>query len=284
MAILGDYIKLDTNAEGLRNIDWHLETIQKLPGNPVYQIALMPNHGLKSLSKLVINRIAAKMEDINQKNVTVWLRFGHEMNGQWYSWGLKPNLFKKKWIHLTLAIRKRAPNTYMMWAPNARFGKSVNSVKGGYSPYWPGSQYVDIAALSYYHFGGPSRLNIVPAQNEAIEKLKEFSKLYGYRGKGKPIVLAETSAPFTRSLFGKVPERGGGSEEEIKISWLSQLFSGKMHGEVPELKAISWFEVKKNEKAPDGRYRKSEDFRLLLGKEEVSQEASSYLAGDWQAD
>lgn len=277
ISIMGDYVELGTNAQGLRKIDWHLETLMKLPGNPVYQIALMPNHGLLSVSPFVINKVAAKMAEINQNNITVWLRFGHEMNGKWYNWGANPWLFKKKWRALSTAVRQAAPNTYMMWAPNARFGKSVHSITGGYTPYWPGGEYVDIAALSYYHFGGTKRKNIVPQDDEAVDKIQEFAKIYGSEGEGKPIVLAETSAPYTRLLSSKVPETGGGSERDIKLGWLKQLFSENMKQWVPDLKAISWFEISKSETAPGRSDAKSEDFRLLLGNAQVAQDARDFL-------
>jgi len=278
IAIMGDYVELGRNAEGLKKIDWHLKTLLSLPGKPVYQIALMPNHGLLSVSPFVINRVASKMAEINQKNVTVWLRFGHEMNGQWYKWGKNPSLFKDKWRALSVAVRRAAPDTYMMWAPNARFGNSIDSVHGGYTQYWPGGKYVDIAALSYYHFGGTRRQNIVPKEKQALEKLQEFAKLYGSEGEGKPIVVAETSAPYTRLITTKQPERGGASEREIKLTWLKQLFSKAMKRSVPDLKAISWFEIIKSETAPGRNDVKSEDFRLLTGNAEVSRRAYDYMS------
>ncbi|PLW10743.1 hypothetical protein PCANC_12334 [Puccinia coronata f. sp. avenae] len=278
ISIMGDYVSLDRNAEGLGKIDWHLDTILSLPGNPVYQIALMPNHGLLSVSPFVINRVATKMAEINRKGITVWLRFAHEMNGQWYNWGEDPWLFKDKWRALSVAVRREAPDTYMMWAPNARFGRSVDSQNGGYTQYWPGGEYVDIAALSYYHFGGTRRRNVAPKKNEAVETIQEFAKLYGSGGHGKPIVLAETAAPYTRLISTKQPERGGASEGEIKLTWLKQLFSDDMVDSVPDLKAISWFEIIKAETAPGRSDAKSEDFRLLLGNTEVSGQATDYMS------
>lgn len=68
----------------------------------------------------------------------------------------------------------------MLWAPNVAFGPYVDSVRGGYSRYWPGADTVDISGesfqayfffsrahsqtdavsvmtgLSFYHFGGLS--------------------------------------------------------------------------------------------------------------------------------
>jgi hypothetical protein len=103
---------------------------------------------------------------------------------------------------------------------------------------------------------------VAPKKNEAVETIQEFAKvrsrvfpfsmpseplglkeklqLYGSGGHGKPIVLAETAAPYTRLISTKQPERGGASEGEIKLTWLKQLFSDDMVDSVPDLKAISW--------------------------------------------
>lgn len=45
-------------------------------------------------------------------------------------------------------LLKSFKSLVLMWAPNARYGNSVDSSKGGYSPYWPGGEYVDIAGQS----------------------------------------------------------------------------------------------------------------------------------------
>ncbi|KAG0140964.1 hypothetical protein CROQUDRAFT_664468 [Cronartium quercuum f. sp. fusiforme G11] len=283
MSIMGDYVHLGEDEEGFETIDWHVKAIQRLQGNPVYQIALMPTKGLEHISQRVAERIAQKMYEVNQLNITVWLRWGHEMNGNWYKWGNNPKLFKEKWRLVSQAVKNRAPNTYMMWAPNVRYGDSIDSRRGGYSPYWPGGEYVDIAALSFYHFGGSRRKNTLPEPNEAIERLQEFSQLYGMQGEQKPIVIAETAAPYTKSFMSgwtSLEDEASESEEKIKLAWLNQIFSPEMKAAVPELKAISWFEIFKHETAPGGWFPKSEDFRLLLGNPSLSEKAVRFLTDE----
>ncbi|KAH9813266.1 glycoside hydrolase superfamily [Melampsora americana] len=240
ISIMGDYIHFGTDGWGYKVMDWHLKVLEELPGNPVYQVALMPVGGLYSVTEEMAERIADKMLEINQRNITVWLRWCHEMNGGWYVWGHKPSLFKRKWRMVARAVKNKAPDTYMMWAPNARYGDSIDSIRGGYTPYWPGTDFVDIAALSFYHFGGSSRRNTLPEPTQAVKKLKEFSKLYGMKGKQKAIVIAETSAPYTRYTGSGWLDWGNEAEEKIKLAWLKQVFSAKMKREVPELKAVSW--------------------------------------------
>ncbi|KNZ58606.1 hypothetical protein VP01_1899g3 [Puccinia sorghi] len=340
ISIMGDYVELEKNAEGLRKIDWvsFTHAFEDTPEST--RKARLPNRSNAepwSTERFSfcgeINRVASKMAEINRKNVTVWLRFGHEvsshlgfsqMNGQWYNWGEKPS--RETYLFYSRTNGELYPLPYggqpqthanMMWAPNARFGSSIDSVHGGYTQYWPGGEYVDIAvvsikilALSYYHFGGirnrsygafigTRRRNIVPKENQALDKLQEFAKvtcrkfqLYGSEGEGKPIVVAETSAPYTRLITTKQPERGGASEREIKLTWLKQLFSPAMKRSVPDLKAISWVVrigirvlpssltlLDKIQTFDSGRNdAKSEDFRLLMGNAGVAREAYDYMS------
>ncbi|MBW0470518.1 hypothetical protein O181_010233 [Austropuccinia psidii MF-1] len=123
----------------------HLDVIRGLKGNPVWELALMPYEGLDKVTKEVAERIAKKMLWINNQGITVWLRFAHEMNGDWYPWGLKPSSFIAKWRLVAHEVKSRTENTYMLWAPNSAFGESLDSVRGGYTKYWPGVDTVDIS-------------------------------------------------------------------------------------------------------------------------------------------
>ncbi|OAV91823.1 hypothetical protein PTTG_07558 [Puccinia triticina 1-1 BBBD Race 1] len=261
MAIVGDYVHLAEHDPDLSALDLHLPHILSAPGNPVWQIALLPSEGLDKVTPYVAERIAIKMASINRLGITVWLRFAHEMNGDWYGWGLKPD--------------------YMLWAPNVAFGSYNDSIRGGYSRYWPGADTVDISGLSFYHFGGERRLNVLPQPGEALEKIQEFSELYG-AGQGKPVVLAETGAAYTTSLRSGRPTVGGASNHDIKFAWLQQLLSGELKYHVPELKAVSWFELIKDENAGvQGTSVRCEDYRLLVGEKRLSQDAVRYLSSGY---
>ncbi|PLW45216.1 hypothetical protein PCASD_04001 [Puccinia coronata f. sp. avenae] len=281
MAIVGDYIHLQAHDPNLSILDLHLPHILNSPGNPVWQIALLPSEGLDKVTPYVAERIAIKMAWINSHGISVWLRFAHEMNGDWYGWGLQPELFKEKWKMITYAIRARTRGTYMLWAPNVGFGPYVDSIRGGYSRYWPGADSVDISGLSFYHFGGEDRLNVLPRPGEALEKIKQFADLYG-SGQGKPVILAETGAAYTTSLSSGLPNYGGASNHDIKLAWLQQLLSGDLKQHVPELKAISWFELIKDENSGvRGTSVKCEDYRLIVGEHRLSRDAVRYLGGDY---
>ncbi|KAA1109659.1 hypothetical protein PGTUg99_030160 [Puccinia graminis f. sp. tritici] len=225
----------------------------------------MPVEGLENVTPEIAGNIARKMQMLNAQGITVWLRFAHEMNGDWYVWGQKPALFLEKWKLVTAAVRSVAPKTLMLWAPNSGFGKDQDALLGGYTKYWPGGEWVDMIGLSFYHYGGHERANVLPSPTEAQDTIKDFVKLFGSKNHDRPVVLAETAASYTRSLDGK-PAPGTANERDIKLSWMSQLLSRSMAEAVPELKAIVWFEVMKNENAAGNTPVKSEDFRIVTGQ------------------
>ncbi|KAI9613736.1 hypothetical protein KEM48_003659 [Puccinia striiformis f. sp. tritici PST-130] len=292
MAIVGDYIHLAEHDPNLSALDLHLPHILSAPGNPVWQIALQPSEGLEKVTPYVAIvlpvRWPGSIVTVSQFGYDLLTRFAEnlshsltQMNGDWYGWGLKPELFRQKWRMIAQAIKARTHGTYMLWAPNVAFGTYEDSIRGGYSRYWPGADTVDISGLSFYHFGGEARLNVLPRPGEVLEKLQQFSELYG-TGQGKPIVLAETGAAYTTSLRSGRPTVGGASNHDIKFAWLQQLLSGQLKQRVPELKAISWFELIKDENAGvQGTSVRCEDYRLIVGEERLSRDAVRYLEGSY---
>ncbi|POW07817.1 hypothetical protein PSTT_07996 [Puccinia striiformis] len=299
----------------LKAIDWHIETVQNLEGNPVWCIALMPSEGLDYMTYEVVNKIAAKLKHVNDLGITVWLRFAHEMNGGWYSWGMQPEKFKEKWQLLAKEVKRVTNRTYMLWSPNAMFGDGPDKVRGGYTPYFPEPWSVDICGLSFYHWGkGAERTNMKPEPDEVVKKLADFARVspFHFRLVGtieliqdyllllrstdqtvgtnlsslrKPVSFPVASLPTDSSLFAhsKLNSRllhdlpgttlsvgGGYSELDIKITWLHLLVDRYIKKTIPDLKAVIWFEVLKQEAAPGGHAVRNEDFRLVTGNAGVS--------------
>ncbi|PLW20040.1 hypothetical protein PCANC_08470 [Puccinia coronata f. sp. avenae] len=273
MAIVGDYISLSSAWDpDLKAIDWHVPIIKDLDGNPVWCLALMPSEGLDMITEKFARKIAHKLKEVNELGITTWIRFGHEMNGRWYAkWGMQPNKFKEKWHLLAKEIKSVTNRSYMVWSPNARFGDSVDDVRGGYSPYFPEVWSVDIVGISFYHWGnGPIRTNMKPTQEEAITKLYEFAKIYGPGGWNFPVIIAETAACYTTYPGTYQSVGGGASELSIKMTWLHLLLDRYIKQLIPGLKAVIWFEIDKIETAPETGEQREEDFRLILGNPEVS--------------
>lgn len=148
-----------------------------------------------------------------------------------------------------------------------------------YSPFYPGDQYVDWVGLSSYHFG-----NAYPwGENEIPEPRKLALQITGnYNGangderwnpdfyaeyaeaKGKPMMIAETGAWYSPN------NPVGASEEDIKSSWIEQVYnlSGLTNNAsdvaefFPRIKLITWFNQIKMEGAYTCDWRISENLTV----------------------
>jgi len=79
------------------------------------------------------------------------LRFGHEFNGNWYSYGNSPVFFKAAWQHIHDRFESAGINQYVEWVWSAN-NVSVDD-HDNITVYYPGENYVDWTSLDGYNFG-----------------------------------------------------------------------------------------------------------------------------------
>ena len=83
----------------------------------------------------------------------VVLRFGFEMNGDWFGWGQQPEAFKTAWRRVYTIIRndEGADNVQFMFSPNVEWDdtKKLTAIE----LYYPGDEFVDLLGLDGYNFG-----------------------------------------------------------------------------------------------------------------------------------
>jgi mannan endo-1,4-beta-mannosidase len=83
----------------------------------------------------------------------VILSFGHEMNGNWYSWGYQhtsPEMFVAAWRHIVTVFRQQgAYNVTWLWTVNV-----IDTRADIPSPasWWPGSSYVTWVGIDGYYW------------------------------------------------------------------------------------------------------------------------------------
>lgn len=170
------------------------------------------------------------------KNVAgkFFLRWGHEMNGNWSNYDGFHNganaaataKFVSAYRHIhDLFVSAGATNVLWVFCPN------VNSVPNDawnqWINYYPGDSYVDWMSFDGYNFAGSTQTWV------------SFSAIVGgiYSGlaaKNKPIMIAETSSS----------EIGGD-----KAAWIAGVVPA-LKGSYPNIKALVWFHVTG---APDWR-------------------------------
>ncbi|XAS68260.1 glycosyl hydrolase [Micrococcaceae bacterium Sec5.7] len=156
----------------------------------------------------------------------VMLRFGHEMNGDWYPWAEgvnrnQPGDYAQAWRHVHDVVASTgAGNVQWVWAPNVPYWGSTD-LAGLY----PGAGYVDVVALDGYNWGTSASWSswISPEDLFApgIAQLRTLAP-------GKPIIIAETAS-----------SEAGGSKAAWNTSLVSYLAAQ------PDVTGFVWFHIQK---------------------------------------
>lgn len=158
-----------------------------------------------------------------------YLRFGHEMNGDWYPWaaGVNGNTaadYVAAWRHIyTIFQQEGATNVQWVWSPNYDYP--------GLTPLaslYPGDAYVNWVALDGYNRG--TALPGAGWQSMASIFGPSYATLTALTS--KPMMIAETGSA----------EAGGD-----KAAWITQSFLNDIPTRFPRVRAVLWF----NENAPD---------------------------------
>ncbi|KXS12599.1 glycoside hydrolase family 26 protein [Gonapodya prolifera JEL478] len=236
-------------------------------------LTIEPFGGLSTVDQKTISDIVSVCALLNQNGVDVLLRFAHEMNGDWYPWGIQPTAYKAAFAALATAIHANATSTAMVWAPNigteypfsvtskavngtADFAAMdtngdgvVNNSDDPYEPWYPGDEHVDWVGMSLYWLGGTANFgnNAVPYPRFLYNCLHGMNPVDGSTvlapdfygryvvGRNKPFVLAETGALFAAS-------KGGPSELTIKRALWNQMVTASALDLLPMMKAVVLYE------------------------------------------
>ncbi|MDN3935664.1 glycosyl hydrolase [Arthrobacter sp. YD4] len=156
----------------------------------------------------------------------VMLRFGHEMNGNWYPWaeGVNGNAagdYAAAWRHVhNVLATTGATNITWVWNPNIPYFGST-TLDGLY----PGAGYVDAVALDGYNWGTSTAGTSWTSPSDLFAPgLAELRRLAA----GKQILIAEASSA----------EQGGS-----KADWNTALIS--YLAAQTDVTAVVWFDFNK---------------------------------------
>lgn len=157
----------------------------------------------------------------------IYLRFAHEMNGNWYPWdgthnggSAGPGKYILAWQHVhAIFAQAGATNVKWVWSPNH------NSAPGdpwnAAANYYPGDSYVDWIGLDGYNW----------AQGSWQTFDQVFSSAYSsFSGYGKPIMFSEFSCAT--------------AETYSKADWITDAFS-KIKNNYTQAKIFIWFNTNK---------------------------------------
>jgi hypothetical protein len=169
----------------------------------------------------------------------VLLRFGHEMNGDWYGWSGARNgasdaaaaQFVATWryVHARFA-RARAANVAWVWCPN--HASVPDAAWNAPERYYPGDAYVDWTCADGYNWGTSQTV----ATSGWTSRWQTFDELFAdaYR---RATALAPTK-PFMLGEFASA-EAGGD-----KAAWIRDA-AARMEAAYPQLRAAVWFNYNK---------------------------------------
>jgi beta-mannanase len=156
----------------------------------------------------------------------VYLRFAHEMNGDWYPWservnGNRPGDYVAAWRHVRAVFdAQKVTNVRWVWSPNVTYPGSTDL-----RSLFPGSRYVDVVAVDGYNWGTAASWSTwtTPEQlfGPTLTELRAIAP-------GVPVALAEVASA----------EQGGS-----KAEWVTGLFAW-MRAQ-PDLAFFVWFDQAK---------------------------------------
>jgi len=137
---------------------WAVQEVAARGAVPVVSLELTEWHGgagnrLEALCAGTYDEVFRDAAAAARESGTlILLRFGFEMNGDWFPWGGQPARFIEAWRRIHEIFRdERCDNVKWVWAPNAISGP--NTPENGIEKYWPGEDVVDIIGLDGYNFG-----------------------------------------------------------------------------------------------------------------------------------
>jgi len=196
------------------------------PWDPSSGSATQPAYSLGSIIAgnydAYITRWATEVKTWGQP---LWLRFAHEMNGNWYPWaegvnGNSPGQYVAAWRHVhDIFQAKGVTNVTWVWNPNVIMGSTPSLAS-----LYPGDAYVNWVGADGYNWG----------TTRSWSSWQSFDSVFGptlsalQQISTRPIVIGETAST----------EVGGD-----KAAWVNQFF-GSLAAQ-PRIKAFVWFNLNK---------------------------------------
>jgi hypothetical protein len=270
-AVYGRFFNFWTSEQDTESMRSFLEEVTAVQG--IAMLTLEPWDGLGAVTQEECRQLAELCREFEERSIGgIFIRFAHEMNGNWYPWGQRPALYKATFRVMAETVRSRTSRTAMLWAPNYGvgypFGNAVPARGSAdfavldtngdgvvsdrddmYEPYYPGDDVVDWVGMTIYHWGVqfPWLENELPVTNSFVKSLSgryqgNVPNFYGryciHPTRSKPLAITETAAFYNTEMPGP-------SELRIKQAWWTQVF--KAATSLPMLKCINWFDELKRE-------------------------------------
>ena len=153
----------------------------------------------------------------------VVLSFGHEMNGNWYSWSNRhtpAKVFVRAWQHVVTVFRAAgATNATWLWTVNIVDQHSAIPIASP-GPWWPGAKYVDWVGIDGYYY--QSSQDFAQVFGPTIAAVRELT--------GDPILIAETGVAPSAGQPAKISDLFSGihSFGLLGLVWFDENTQGRV--------------------------------------------------------
>jgi len=172
---------------------------------------------------------------------SVMLRFGHEFNGNWYSYGDHPVLYQSAWQYIHDRFESAGVNEHIewVWSANNVNVDSYNDI----TQYYPGDTYVDWTSIDGYNWGS----NFTWTSWDSFTDV--FSPVYSTlvtNYPDKPIVIAEVGSTEPADVPDPSWGQNGDNSDwnENKDNWTADMMA-VIESDFPAIRAVSLFNIDK---------------------------------------
>ncbi|KAJ3246420.1 hypothetical protein HDU78_007138 [Chytriomyces hyalinus] len=176
-----------------------LRQLNETQTDAIAYLTVYPFQGFANITDAQLQDMANRLNQMVDAGHSVLLRFGSEMNGNWFTYGQDPIGFIASWKRCITfwrnALGEKKNKVAFVWSPNSGNGypfpggeyainvngtdqatldnlKVMDTNQNGildylddpYMPYYPGDEYVDWVGMSIYHYGKEWKWvdNVVP--------------------------------------------------------------------------------------------------------------------------
>ena len=192
----------------------HLNRVAKRGARSM--ITMQPHNS--SLHSIVTGNRDTNYESFAQAIKTqgepVQIRWAHEMNAEWFSWGQQPAKYKEAYRYVHDLVEGIAPNAEWVWCPSE--GTDLQQ-------YYPGDAYVDWTCMDSYNWGSSQRWSTWLKPEQTFEST--YNEILSFAGT-KPMMIGETGAH---------PIPGN------KATWIDTLYKETVPNEMPKVRQVVYF-------------------------------------------
>jgi len=171
----------------------------------------------------------------------ILLRFGHEFNGNWYSYSDSPDAYRQAYQHVHKLFEELGANEFIewVWCANNLNIDSVNDI----TRYYPGDRFVDWTSIDGYNWGS----------NYSWTSWENFTEVYAdiygtlvTNYPDKPILIAEYGstepADVPDTAWGQTGDDSDNNED--KDLWFKDMLAA-LQENFPAIRAVSLFNINK---------------------------------------